>query len=576
MKNKKYKESAIVFFTVILVLAFILPNMAFAAPVPDTGQTKCYNNTVEIPCPQPGEPFYGQDGNYTINPPSYTDLGNGIVRDNVTGLQWQQAKAPGAYNWEQAEEYCSYLSLGGEEGWRLPLINELLSIVDSSQYGPSINTAYFPDTQEVYWSSTIGTVSIPNYHWFAQFRDGSINFYDAYVRMSVRAVLDERSSSYFSDHGDGTVNDTATGLMWQKDPADTFTWEQALAYCENLTLAGYDDWRLPTWKELLSIFPNSQGQTFPGTVGPYAYWSSTTFAHNPIAARTVGAFNYGAAGVNDDSKLNYSHVLAVRTADDVDDDGLPASIDNCPSVWNPDQTDADGDGRGDACDNCPFIYNLDQKDTDGDGVGDVCDNCPSTPNPLFLGTCAPGSRFAGETCYCNADCAGEQCIKTQEDADGDNIGDVCDNCPYYYNPDQADFDDNGIGDRCDIDYLWTALQNCQNNLTTTTTAPPTNIELSVLDAIPADEKVILQWKTETEVGNAGFNVWRAEGFVKVNDTLIPSLGSAISGSEYDFIDNWVLNGKRYFYLLEDIDNTGFSTFHGPVQATPRMLYGVIK
>jgi hypothetical protein len=47
------------------------------SPIPDTGQTKCYNDTVEIPCPAPGEPFYGQDGNYTINLHSYTKLNAG-------------------------------------------------------------------------------------------------------------------------------------------------------------------------------------------------------------------------------------------------------------------------------------------------------------------------------------------------------------------------------------------------------------------------------------------------------------------------------------------------------------------
>ena len=69
---------------------------AVAGPLPDTGQTKCYDNDSEIPCP--GEPFYGQDGNYLINEPSYTkrdaagnDLPNTatewvMVRDNVTKL----------------------------------------------------------------------------------------------------------------------------------------------------------------------------------------------------------------------------------------------------------------------------------------------------------------------------------------------------------------------------------------------------------------------------------------------------------------------------------------------------------
>jgi hypothetical protein len=42
------------------------------------------------------------------------------------------------------------------------------------------------------------------------------------------------------------------------------------------------------------------------------------------------------------------------------------------------------------------------------------------------------------------------------------------------------------------------------------------------------------------------------------------------------VDNWVLNGKRYFYLLEDVDNTGISTFHGPVKAVPRKVYGIGK
>lgn len=61
----------------------------FAAPVPDTGQATCYDAGGNvIICPGPGQRFYGQDANFTINPPSYTKLG-GMVRDNVTGLVWE-------------------------------------------------------------------------------------------------------------------------------------------------------------------------------------------------------------------------------------------------------------------------------------------------------------------------------------------------------------------------------------------------------------------------------------------------------------------------------------------------------
>jgi hypothetical protein len=72
----------------------------------------------------------------------------------------------------------------------------------------------------------------------------------------VRAVRGGQSSNTFVDNSDGTVTDTSTGLMWQQATASgTYTWEQALTYCENLTLpaGGYSDWRMPNRNELQSI-----------------------------------------------------------------------------------------------------------------------------------------------------------------------------------------------------------------------------------------------------------------------------------------------------------------------------------
>ena len=97
-----------------------------------------------------------------------------------------------------------------------------------------------------------------------------------------------QSNNNFVDNSDGTISDTSTGLMWQKATAPgTYTWEQALTYCENLTLpaGGYSDWRLPNRNELQSIVDYSRYNPaidttfFPGTVASY-YWSSTTYAYS--------------------------------------------------------------------------------------------------------------------------------------------------------------------------------------------------------------------------------------------------------------------------------------------------------
>lgn len=52
---------------------------------------------------------------------------------------------------------------------------------------------------------------------------------------------------------DGTLTDMITGLMWQMQDGGEMTFEAAQTYCENLNLAGYNDWRLPSPMEAFSI-----------------------------------------------------------------------------------------------------------------------------------------------------------------------------------------------------------------------------------------------------------------------------------------------------------------------------------
>jgi DNA-binding sugar fermentation-stimulating protein len=106
----------------------------------------------------------------------------------------------------------------------------------------------------------------------------------------------------------------------------------------------------------------------------------------------------------------------------------------------------------------------------------------------------------------------------------------------------------------------------------------TLIELSSFIAKPGNGKVTLNWTTESEIDNAGFNIYRAASengeYVKINDSLIASKAGAAQGASYQFIDSNVRNRKTYYYKLEDIDLRGNSTMHGPVSATPKWIFGI--
>ena len=71
----------------------------------------------------------------------------------------------------------------------------------------------------------------------------------------------------YVDNGDGTVTDLNTGLMWQKDPGDKETYADAGAGAGSLDLGGYDDWRLPTIKELYSLILFSGTDVSPCMAG---------------------------------------------------------------------------------------------------------------------------------------------------------------------------------------------------------------------------------------------------------------------------------------------------------------------
>jgi len=334
-------------FCSVALLLFCTAALSEAFKLPDTGQTKCYSPDVspydEIPCTGTG-----QDGEYSINPMSYTDNGDGTITDNNTGLMWQKCSVGqnndttcsgtvGGYSWYEAtgtydrtwnpnsENVCGNLTLGGYSDWRLPAKKELRDIVDYSipYFGPTINTTYFPNTYwSFYWSSTTYAYD-PDDAWDVNFDSGSDSRALKAGGYSIRCVRGEEQESSFVDNDNGTVTDNKTGLVWQQGEPGPMSWDSALSYCEGLSLGGNSDWRLPNIKELASLTDDTRYNPaidttfFPGVYASY-YWSSTTDAYNWYGAWYVNLYYDnlywgGGSSVLSDDKPNNYYVRCVRS-----------------------------------------------------------------------------------------------------------------------------------------------------------------------------------------------------------------------------------------------------------------------
>ncbi len=120
----------------------------------------------------------------------------------------------------------------------------------------------------------------------------------------------------FQDNGDNTITDLNTTLMWQNPDDGTYTWGEAMKYCVVLTLAGYDDWRLPEIIELQSIADYSAVSPASNSLFSYQFsdeetssWSATTYTSNSDPAWSI---NFYDGYVSTSDKVNTYNVRCVR------------------------------------------------------------------------------------------------------------------------------------------------------------------------------------------------------------------------------------------------------------------------
>ncbi len=335
------KKAIVILFILILVSNFIHgANNRVKYRIVDTGVTDFYDNRTQIKIPAKGDAFYGQDAQYESNQASYTDNGDGTISDNVTGLKWQKVM-DGKMSYNEALRKVRSCSLGGYDDWRIPTIKELYSLIrfDGRVQGqkvikPFIDTGYF---DQPIGDSSLGEREIDAQTWSltqyvgktmrndetvfgVNFLDGRIKGYPKYdprtrkpKKMYFRFVRGNTlyGLNSFTDNGDGTITDSATGLIWQKnDSKRGLNWQDSIKYAENIKIGGHRDWRLPDAKELQSIvdytrslqttdsaaidpiFISTEIKDYEGNKQYPYYWTSTTHldGRNPCSNAAYIAF----------------------------------------------------------------------------------------------------------------------------------------------------------------------------------------------------------------------------------------------------------------------------------------------
>ena len=192
---------------------------------------------------------------------------------------------------------CENTTVGGYNDWRLPTLDELRVLYQNKTKIGGFTTNYYWSTTNYYYDYTQYLVNFNNGYETNEYYLNQQNNYGRAVR-TINGGSTNKDYVSFPEHN----------LMVQKADLTCSNYYYAENLCENSTVGGYNDWRIPTLSELYILYQNRA--KIGGFVNDY-YWSSTTASSSSSYATSKYFFSGSTSTTS--NRTNLCRVRAVRS-----------------------------------------------------------------------------------------------------------------------------------------------------------------------------------------------------------------------------------------------------------------------